>query len=584
MTKQINYQIKRPDNIRRKQEQVQNATIYIIKQYGPTFYLLQDDTEEKYKVHLGDVHTCSCNDFMKSNELCIHLCWLLMKRFKVDPNNPVSWQTGLVEREISALLDGQYSVNKTPSKSLAKCSNDSENKDEEFKGNNQRRIEADDICPICQDNLLCQKRYPVTFCRRSCGNSVHIKCMKVWTDHQRKQNSLGIMDSVTCPMCREEFAPLSILIREFTENLRTDNKSSSKLPHTTNTSNMCTMIVKSQSTEKQNTVNVDKIPVKHSNTRCLACLRSPILGNLYRCEVCYELSEGGSLNPFLCAACFRSDKHNEHNRYVYKEIPNSKWLEVPSNRGAIENLNVRLTNKTEENCDNFSQYSHDQRELSNQSLFQEGIEPLQLAELAQIHQWTIRIPRDRGDIKIRKKSEGEIETEGENKVKSPRRKSSIYSELLIGRSGNKYSTGLLSPGRQCLICLMAFQVNDRVRRLPACQHIFHSACIDPWLLHKSSICPIDRVLVQPRRRKVNEKSINCHESKLSILNNNLNELKICAKQIESRPDVKTKLVDKKGVNMKAFSARETTLSNRVNPSVMLNIVGQHMFTEYSRKL
>ncbi|CAH8821878.1 unnamed protein product, partial [Trichobilharzia szidati] len=101
----------------------------------------------------------------------------------------------------------------------------------------------------------------------------------------------------------------------------------------------------------------------------------------------------------------------------------------------------------------------------------------------------------------------------------------------------------------------------------------------------SCICPIDRVLVQPRRRKVNEKSINCHESKLSILNNNnLNELKICAKQIESRPDVKTKSIDKKGVNMKAFSARETTLSNRVNPSVMLNIVGQHLFTEYSRKL
>ncbi|VDP97994.1 unnamed protein product [Trichobilharzia regenti] len=187
MIKQINYQIKRPDSIRRKQEQVQNATIYIIKQYGPTFYLLQDDTEEKYKVHLGDMHTCSCSDFMKSSgELCIHLCWLLIKRFKVDPNNP-----GLVEREISALLDGQYSVNKTPTKPLTKCSNDSENKDEEFKGNNQRRIEADDICPICQDNLLCQKRYPVTFCRRSCGNSVHIKCMKVWTDHQRKQNSLG---------------------------------------------------------------------------------------------------------------------------------------------------------------------------------------------------------------------------------------------------------------------------------------------------------------------------------------------------------------------------------------------------------
>lgn len=51
--------------------------------------------------------------------------------------------------------------------------------------------------------------------------------------------------------------------------------------------------------------------------------------------------------------------------------------------------------------------------------------------------------------------------------------------------GSIMTTGLLAPGRQCRICLMSFRMGDVVRRLvPGCEHIFHTACIDPWLLHQ----------------------------------------------------------------------------------------------------
>jgi hypothetical protein len=35
----------------------------------------------------------------------------------------------------------------------------------------------------------------------SCGNSVHIKCMKVWADHQKSSGETQLK----CPLCRENF-------------------------------------------------------------------------------------------------------------------------------------------------------------------------------------------------------------------------------------------------------------------------------------------------------------------------------------------------------------------------------------------
>ncbi|KAF7067025.1 hypothetical protein CFC21_072947 [Triticum aestivum] len=43
----------------------------------------------------------------------------------------------------------------------------------------------------------------------------------------------------------------------------------------------------------------------------------------------------------------------------------------------------------------------------------------------------------------------------------------------------------------CPICLHEFQAGESARRLPACGHVFHLACIDSWLLWKPH-CPMCR--------------------------------------------------------------------------------------------
>lgn len=48
----------------------------------------------------------------------------------------------------------------------------------------------------------------------------------------------------------------------------------------------------------------------------------------------------------------------------------------------------------------------------------------------------------------------------------------------------------------CAICITGYCVGDSVRRLPHCNHSFHQACIDLWLLRSAS-CPLCKSEVRP---------------------------------------------------------------------------------------
>jgi hypothetical protein len=48
----------------------------------------------------------------------------------------------------------------------------------------------------------------------------------------------------------------------------------------------------------------------------------------------------------------------------------------------------------------------------------------------------------------------------------------------------------------CSVCLGAFQLEEKVRLLPACLHLYHAECIDLWL-DAHSTCPICRSDTDP---------------------------------------------------------------------------------------
>jgi E3 ubiquitin-protein ligase ZSWIM2 len=41
-----------------------------------------------FQVFLGDPHSCTCSTFLKDRDLCKHICWLILKKFRVPQNNP----------------------------------------------------------------------------------------------------------------------------------------------------------------------------------------------------------------------------------------------------------------------------------------------------------------------------------------------------------------------------------------------------------------------------------------------------------------------------------------------------------------
>ncbi|BAT94628.1 RING-H2 finger protein ATL70-like [Vigna umbellata] len=65
-----------------------------------------------------------------------------------------------------------------------------------------------------------------------------------------------------------------------------------------------------------------------------------------------------------------------------------------------------------------------------------------------------------------------------------------YPKLVYSQA-EKGSTSTNIPSSSCSICLGDYKEGDMLRLLPHCHHIFHLACVDPWLRFHST-CPICR--------------------------------------------------------------------------------------------
>ncbi|XP_004628689.1 E3 ubiquitin-protein ligase ZSWIM2 isoform X1 [Octodon degus] len=270
------------DSLSWRQDQALGSSVYLLREIGPTGFLLREEEPEigDFRVFLGNPHVCNCSTFLKGGELCKHICWILLKKFRLPRNHESAFQLGLTEGAINDLLRGIHRV-QTPQPGR---------QDDSACGEGegcvpQKEVGPEDICSICQEELL-EKRLPVTFCRFGCGNNVHIKCMKILANYQNMTSSSSM---VKCPLCRKEFAPLKVILEEF--------KNSSKLMATT---------------EKE---RLDK----HLGIHCNHCQQFPIKGKCYKCTECTEFH--------LCQQCFESACHAPHT-FAFREKRNQRWTSL----------------------------------------------------------------------------------------------------------------------------------------------------------------------------------------------------------------------------------------------------------------
>ncbi|KAG8281666.1 E3 ubiquitin-protein ligase Zswim2 [Homalodisca vitripennis] len=81
-----------PQTIRSIQQLAVLSPLFLLRQSGPAAYIVQESDAKPVQVRLGDPHYCSCKDHQKSRDLCLHICWVLLKKLQLKPFNALSYQ------------------------------------------------------------------------------------------------------------------------------------------------------------------------------------------------------------------------------------------------------------------------------------------------------------------------------------------------------------------------------------------------------------------------------------------------------------------------------------------------------------
>ncbi|NXW83450.1 ZSWM2 ligase, partial [Alopecoenas beccarii] len=122
-------------------------------------------------------------------------CRILLKKYRLPRDHEYASKLGLLEREIEDVLQRLHQEQTQNSEEPLFSQTLHQESDRCI---DQKEIDEEDVCPICQEELL-KKMLPITYCRYSCGNNVHIKCMKIWADYQDELENGSV---VKCPLCR----------------------------------------------------------------------------------------------------------------------------------------------------------------------------------------------------------------------------------------------------------------------------------------------------------------------------------------------------------------------------------------------
>jgi len=247
-----------------------DVKFYLVQTSGPTSYVVKGALDTKFKVFLGNPHGCSC----KRGNLCVHILFVLLKVLRVSEDDPLVWQSCLIERELDQILRGKVQLRVTKRQYLKKRPCVLAEKST-CKVVEKKEFSGDDVCPICQDSLQCGNER-TSHCRSGCGNSMHSKCMKIWADHQ-----VQIGNTVTCPLCRCDWGVKAL------EELSRGKHS------------------------------------LHFKVQCHECRKTPIAGRRYRCLVCPVAK-----CIDLCEDCYLNK--NSHfsktsHPFIVKESNRSLW-------------------------------------------------------------------------------------------------------------------------------------------------------------------------------------------------------------------------------------------------------------------
>ena len=93
---------------------VERRRMLLVSTTGPTSFVVAEQNapdgdeaserpaREKHRVKIGHTHSCSCGA-LTDGELCHHALFILLKVLRVPKDNPLAFQTSLLESELEAV-------------------------------------------------------------------------------------------------------------------------------------------------------------------------------------------------------------------------------------------------------------------------------------------------------------------------------------------------------------------------------------------------------------------------------------------------------------------------------------------------
>ncbi|KAF1517475.1 Mitogen-activated protein kinase kinase kinase 1, partial [Eudyptula minor] len=195
-----------PEETNRRVNKVMRARLYLLQQIGPNSFLIGGDSpDNKYRVFIGP-QTCSCG----RGTFCIHLLFVMLRVFQLEPSDPMLWRKTLKNFEVESLFQKYHSRRssriKAPSRNtiqkfVSRMSNShtlSLSSTSTSSSENSMKDEEEQMCPICLLGMLDEES--LTVCEDGCRNKLHHHCMSIWAEECRRNR-----EPLICPLCRSKW-------------------------------------------------------------------------------------------------------------------------------------------------------------------------------------------------------------------------------------------------------------------------------------------------------------------------------------------------------------------------------------------
>ncbi|XP_066233715.1 mitogen-activated protein kinase kinase kinase 1 [Saccopteryx leptura] len=195
-----------PEETSRRVNKVMRARLYLLQQIGPNSFLIGGDSpDNKYRVFIGP-QNCSCG----RGTFCIHLLFVMLRVFQLEPSDPMLWRKTLKNFEVESLFQKYHSRRssriKAPSRNtiqkfVSRMSNShtlSSPSTSTSSSENSMKDEEEQMCPICLLGMLDEES--LTVCEDGCRNKLHHHCMSIWAEECRRNR-----EPLICPLCRSKW-------------------------------------------------------------------------------------------------------------------------------------------------------------------------------------------------------------------------------------------------------------------------------------------------------------------------------------------------------------------------------------------